>query len=92
LSFDIVPNRAGINYIGKGVGYYIIIVLNTIGVKLNIGWQLTAKTAAIWTGVIYSQTGGYSIKTSRLVQSDLLKNISITNIKIFGRGKWCIKN
>jgi hypothetical protein len=36
LSYNIVPNGAGVDYIRRKVGYYIIIILNIIGVKLNI--------------------------------------------------------
>jgi hypothetical protein len=36
LSSNVGLSRAGIDYIKRGIGYYIIVVLNMIGVKLKI--------------------------------------------------------
>jgi hypothetical protein len=36
LSFDAILNKTGIDYIRRKIRYYIVIILNTMGVKLNI--------------------------------------------------------
>jgi hypothetical protein len=62
LSSDVILNRTKINYIKKKIKYYIIIILNIIGIKLDVN-------AADYQGCNslgnMEGWGGYSTKTAR---------------------------
>jgi hypothetical protein len=62
LNFNIVSNRVGIDYIKRKVGYYIIIILNIIGVKLDIDAADCQGCSSLGN---MGGWGGYSTKTAR---------------------------
>jgi hypothetical protein len=68
LSFDIIPNKVGINYIKKKIRYYIIIILNTIGVKLDIDAADCQGCSNLGN---MGGWGGYNTKTLRHVRSEI---------------------
>jgi hypothetical protein len=62
LNFDIILNKVGINYIKRGVRYYIIIILNIIKIKLDVD---TADYQGCSSLGNMGGWGGYSTKIVR---------------------------
>jgi hypothetical protein len=62
LNSNIIPNRIKIDYIKKRIRYYIIIILNIMGVKLDVDIADCQDYNNL--GNIRNR-GGYSTKTVR---------------------------
>jgi hypothetical protein len=62
LNFDIILNGTRINYIKKEVGYYIIIILNIIEIKLDVD-IVDSQDYGNLSNI--EDWGGYSTKTAR---------------------------